>query len=119
MLKIFVSQPMNGLTDEEISSDHEKIVNKLHEIFGENIEIKWSFDKDWPEGAGQLWGWGQGLIAMDGCDIYCNATSIKKTGIYNGCEIERIAANTLGMSIFELRMDDQEEETSDREEEEE
>jgi len=109
-MKIFVSTPMNGLTDEEILSDHEKVVAKLREMFGNDVEITWSFDTNWPEGAGRLWGWGRGLMAMDGCDIYCNVTNMREPGVFNGCEVERIAANIAGMSMLELNMDDLKEE---------
>ena len=106
MLKIFVSQPMKDLSNEQIMEDHERIVSKLQSIFGNDIEIRWGYsDEPYPEGAGRLYGWGKGLEAMDGCDIFCNCENARG-GAFNGCQMERMAASMMGMTYLELSMDD-------------
>lgn len=103
-MKIFVSQPMAGLTDEQILADHEEVVNKLKELFGNNIEVKWCND-DIVEGKGRLWYWGRGLQEMDGCDIYCNVEHMYANGVFNGCQVEETAAQIAGLSIIKLKLD--------------
>ena len=38
-MKIFISQPMNGKTDEQIKMERDKVALKLLQQYGENIEI--------------------------------------------------------------------------------
>ena len=102
-MKIFVSQPMAGLTEEQILEDHEEVVNVLHEMFGNDIEILWCHD-DYQEGKGRLWFWGRGLQVMDGCDIYCDVVSIHDGGVFNGCQVEELAANIAGLNMLQLRL---------------
>ena len=48
MKKIFISQPMRGLTDEEILKKREKIRVKAERIIGEPIELIDSFIEETP-----------------------------------------------------------------------
>ena len=38
-MKIFISQPMRGKTDEQIKKERDKVILKLHQQYGKNIEI--------------------------------------------------------------------------------
>lgn len=38
-MKVFISQPMKGRTDEEIVEERDKAYAKIHEIHGEDAEI--------------------------------------------------------------------------------
>ena len=106
MKKIFVSQPMNELSEEQIEKDHAEIVEKLQELFGEDIEVHWC-NIPIVEGKGRLYYWGAGLQEMDGCDIYCNVVNMYSNGIFNGCQLEEMAARTIGLTIIQLHFDKQ------------
>ena len=38
-MKVFISQPMNGLSDEEILSKRNEAISKIKEKFGDDVEI--------------------------------------------------------------------------------
>ena len=46
MKKLFISQPMNGKTDEQILSDREKAIKVTKEILGEDVEVINTFYTD-------------------------------------------------------------------------
>ncbi len=48
MKKLFISQPMRGLTDEEILKVREEIRAKAEKVIGEPVELIDSFIKDYP-----------------------------------------------------------------------
>lgn len=48
MKKLFISQPMRGLTDEEILKEREKIVKKAEKAIGEPVELIDSFIEEYP-----------------------------------------------------------------------
>ena len=49
MKKLFISQPMRGLTDEEILKVREEIKNRAEKTIGEPLELINSFFEDYPE----------------------------------------------------------------------
>ena len=49
MKKLFISQPMRGLTDEEILKAREEISSRTEHSIGEPVELIYSFIKDYPE----------------------------------------------------------------------
>lgn len=89
IVKVFFSQPMNGLTDDEIklertymmSEFRDYIVNELG--FDDDVviqDVNYIFDKKGPEGCGRLWYLGRSIQAMDDADYivfhkdYANAS---------------------------------------------
>ena len=48
MKKLFISQPMRGLKDEEILKAREKIRKKAEKVIGEPVELIDSFIKEYP-----------------------------------------------------------------------
>ena len=38
-MKIFISQPMNGLAEEEIRHNREKAIKKIKSLYGDDAEI--------------------------------------------------------------------------------
>lgn len=42
-MKIFISQPMQGKTNEEIKTERERLIAKARERYGEDIEVIDSF----------------------------------------------------------------------------
>ncbi len=47
MIKVFISQPMHNLTDEEILKDREEMKEEIRELIGNNFLIIDSFLKDY------------------------------------------------------------------------
>ena len=43
MAKVFISQPMRGLTDEQIKAHREEVIEKIKEMFNNDVEIIDSF----------------------------------------------------------------------------
>ena len=77
MTKIFISQPMNGKTTEEIEDKRNHIISRLTLQFArenEHIEIIDSFFKDAPHNAKPLWYLGESIELMSEADVvfFCN-----------------------------------------------
>lgn len=86
-MKIFISQAMNGLTDEEILAVREKAIKDLKECYGEDIEILDTFfNDDVPEDVGPLWYLGKSIQMMDQADL---VYFVKGAHEARGCRVER------------------------------
>lgn len=88
MIKIFISQPMNGKTNEEILKAREDITARLSAQFARcntYIEIIDSFFKDAPHDAKPLWYLGESIKLMSEADIvfFCDGWQAAR-----GCQIE-------------------------------
>ena len=91
-IKIFISQPMNGKTNEEIEDERKYIINRLTLQFArenEHIEIIDSFFKDAPHNAKPLWYLGESIKLMSEADIvfFCDGWQTAR-----GCQIEHDCA---------------------------
>lgn len=53
--KLFISQPMNGLSNEDIEKERARILEAVKTTEGANIELIDSFFKDAPHDARPLW----------------------------------------------------------------
>ena len=92
MTKIFISQPMNGKTNEEIEDKRNHIISRLTLQFArenEHIEIIDSFFKDAPHNAKPLWYLGESIKLMSEADIafFCDGWQTAR-----GCQIEHDCA---------------------------
>lgn len=98
IVKVFFSQPMHGLTDEEIMFERNIMVKEFrnflcHELgFDSDVEIvdvNYAFDKTGPEDAGRLWYLGRSIQCMDEADyvVFHNHWRSAK-----GCWVEHAAA---------------------------
>lgn len=98
IVKVFFSQPMNGLTDDEIklertymlSEFRDYIVNELG--FDDDVviqDVNYIFDKKGPEGCGRLWYLGRSIQAMDEADYIVFHKDFDTT---NGCKVEHLVA---------------------------
>ena len=87
MIKIFISQPMNGKTNEEIEDKRNYIIDRLRE--NECVEIIDSFFKDKPYEASPLWYLGESIKLMSEADVvfFCDGWQIAR-----GCQIEHDCA---------------------------
>lgn len=87
MIKIFISQPMNGKTNEEIKDERNYIIDRLRE--NECVEIIDSFLKDNPYEASPLWYLGESIKLMSEADVvfFCDGWQTAR-----GCRIEHDCA---------------------------
>ena len=95
MTKIFISQPMNGKTNEEIKNERNYIIDKLRE--NESVEIIDSFFKDAPHDTKPLWYLGESIKLMSEADIvfFCNGWQTAR-----GCQIEHDCALEYGIDTM-------------------
>ena len=95
MTKIFISQPMNGKTTEEIENERNYIIDRLRE--NEHIEIIDSFFKDAPHDANPLWYLGESIKLMSEADVvfFCNGWQTAR-----GCQIEHDCALEYGIDTM-------------------
>ena len=65
MLKIFISQPMRGLTDEQIKENRQKAIDLLTTLYNGDVEIVNPFvKKDAPENDHPAFGAGQCIFPI-------------------------------------------------------
>lgn len=96
-MKVFISQPMKDLTDEEIKEEREKAITYLKEIYGDDIEIIDSFFENAPHDAKPLWFLSKSLELLADADVayFCNGW--EKT---RGCRIENTCAKEYGIETL-------------------
>ena len=100
MTKIFISQPMNGKTTEEIENERNHIISRLTLQFArenEHIEIIDSFFKDAPHNVKPLWYLGESIKLMSEADIvfFCDGWQTAR-----GCQIEHDCALEYGIDTM-------------------
>ena len=103
MKKIFISQPMNGLSDEEIKEKRKEVVDKLPDfMMGEEFEIIDSFFEKAPHDAKPLWFLGKSLELLADADyaIFLDGWSAAR-----GCRMENICCQEYGIqTIYEKNL---------------
>ncbi len=97
-MKAFISQPMNGLTDEEIRAEREKAIASLKEKYGDDIEIIDSFFENAPHDAKPLWFLGKSIELLSTADVayFCKGWENAR-----GCRIENTCAIEYGLEVIE------------------
>lgn len=93
-MKVFISQPMRGLSDEEIKATREKIISGLEG----DVEIIDSFFEDAPAQAMPLWYLGESIKLLGTADIAIFAKGWKDA---RGCRIEHACAEEYGIKTIE------------------
>ena len=95
MTKIFISQPMNGKTTEEIENERNYIIDRLRE--NECVEIIDSFFKNTPHDTKPLWYLGESIKLMSEADVvfFCNGWQTAR-----GCQIEHDCALEYGIDTM-------------------
>ena len=96
-MKWFISQPMNGKTDEEIKEEREKIAKGILKEHPED-EIIDSFFEKAPHEEKPLWFLGKSLELMSQADIIFFAKGWENA---RGCVIENKCANDYGYVVIE------------------
>ena len=98
MKKLFISQPMNGKTDEEIKAEREIAIRNAQEIIGEEVEVIDSFFEKAPHDARPLWFLGKSLELMATADVVYFVEGWKDA---RGCRIEHECAVEYGIDRIE------------------
>ena len=73
MKKLFISQPMNGRTDEEILKERKEVIKKAESMIGEPVEVIDSFFRDCSREcyASVVSGKITGIAVHGRCGIFC------------------------------------------------
>lgn len=86
-MKIFISQPIRGKTDEEIRAVRESVIDSLTNLFyDETIEVIDSFFEGAPVDAKPLWFLGKAIEKLSTADI---AVFVEGYEEARGCIVER------------------------------
>lgn len=100
MKKLFISQPMNGLTDEEILKARE-IAKMCAEIsLGESLELIDSFIEDYPDESVKntpVWFLGKSIQLLSEADVVYFAEGWRNA---RGCKLEFAIASTYDIKII-------------------
>lgn len=95
MKKLFISQPMNGKTDEEIKAERDAIIRCVTERFG-TVEAIDSFFEGAPHDARPLWFLGKSFELLSTADYAYFAEGWQN---YRGCKMEHEACVQYGIDI--------------------
>lgn len=101
MKKLFISQPMRGLTDEEILKVREEIRIRAEKTIGEPVELIDSFIEDYPGEINKsipVWYLGKSIQFLSQADIAYFGEGWKNA---RGCKIEYEVAEKYGIKIIE------------------
>ncbi len=96
-IKVFISQPMNGKTNEEIKTERALLIEKAKENYGD-IEVIDSFFENAPHNAAPLWFLGESIKKLAVADVAYFAKDWSKA---RGCKIENQCAITYGIEVVE------------------
>ena len=96
-MKVFLSQPMHGLTEEEVMVERTRCLKWLQEKYGYVELIDNYHHNDAPEKAGRLWHLGRSIQMMGEADavFFCCGWAGAK-----GCSIEYEIAVQYGLKIL-------------------
>lgn len=97
MKKVFISQPMNGKTDEEILSVRCNALSVAEFQMQDSVEEVDSFFQDVPSDAAPLWFLGESLKKLADADVVFFAKGWQNA---RGCRIEHEAAVAYGIEVL-------------------
>ena len=100
MKKLFISQPMRGLTDEEILKVRDEIKNRAEETIGESVELINSFIEDYPGEINKhipVWYLGKSIQLLSQADIVYFGGDWRNA---RGCKVEYEIANAYGIKLI-------------------
>ena len=97
-MKVFISQPMKGKTNEEIKAERNRLIGKVRALYGDDIEIIDSFFESAPVDARPLWFLGKSLELLATADVAAFARGWRDA---RGCRIENICAIEYGIEVVE------------------
>ena len=94
-MKLFISQPMRGLTDEEILAVRQKAKAAVEKLLGVEVEVLESFFQGAPTSATPLWYLGESIKLLGQADLVYFAEGWENN---RGCRIEHLCAVEYGKS---------------------
>lgn len=97
MKKLFISQPMMGLSDEQIKAERERVIAAATDRFGA-VEVIDSFFESVPADATPLWYLGKSIVCLSKADV---AYFAKGWDAARGCKIEHECAVQYGIETIE------------------
>lgn len=93
-MKIFISQPMKGLSEKEIRSNREKAIKNIKSLYGDDVEIIDSYiDGD----EKPLFKLGKSIKLLSTADV---AYFLKGWNTARGCRIEYMCASDYDIKII-------------------
>ena len=93
-MKVFISQPMKGLSEKEIKSNREKAIKNIKNLYGDDAEIIDSYiDSD----GTPLWCLGKSIELLSTADI---SYFVKDWNTARGCRIEYMCADNYGIGAY-------------------
>ena len=98
--KLFISQPMRGLTDEEILKVREEIKARAEYFIGEPLELINSFIEDYPGEINKsipVWYLGKSIQFLSQADIVYFGGDWRNA---RGCKIEYEIASAYGIKVI-------------------
>jgi len=98
MKKLFISQPMNGKTNEEIEAVRDAAIESAKAFVKDDVEVIDSFFKDAPVDARPLWFLGKSLQLLSTADVAYFAKGWEDA---RGCRIEHTCAVEYGIDVIE------------------
>ena len=98
-MKLFISQPMKGKTDEEILKVRERAIEsaKKYLVADEEVEVIDSFFQNAPADARPLWFLGKSLELLSTADVAYFAKGWENA---RGCRIENTCAIEYGIELI-------------------
>lgn len=100
-MKLFISQPMRGLTDEEILKAREEIRKRAEEVVGKKLQLIDSFIDECPGEINKqvpVWYLGKSIQLLSEADV---AYFGKGWNEARGCKIEHEIAMQYGIKVIE------------------
>ena len=98
MARLFISQPMNGKTNEEIKAVRERAIESVTHFLDEEVEVIDSFFEDAPHDAKPLWYLAKSIELMSTATVVYFAKGWEEA---RGCKIEHECAVEYGLAIIE------------------
>lgn len=98
MKKLFISQPMQGKSKEEIIAERKSAICQAKEAVGDEVEIIDSYFENAPAGNRPLWFLGESLKLLATADVAYFAAGWEGA---RGCKIEHTCAEEYGVRIIE------------------
>ena len=95
---VFISQPMNGKTREEIEETYEKCYERCKERYGEDVVIMNNYIEIAPKHASPLWYLGESIKRLSEANAAYFAKGWENA---RGCRIENQCAIEYGLEVVE------------------
>lgn len=96
-MKVFISQPMSGLSEEEVMKERQRALDVIKTRHpDQEIEVIENYKHDLPEGSHPLDYLGRDIIMMKDADL---VFFVRYHNIARGCRCEQTVALAYGLSI--------------------